>query len=180
MMRWLTLLACCALTILHAEEAYEKITQKEIDAVNYDDAEEDASFVAPLVGNLKHLEGDQLKKFNALLEKLNEWEPGKIDEVGQKVRNFLCLSSLMDVGRGEFEAELPYSIFEKLKTDVPREKLVKAVAWVVLKPKEGKAVTEAKDLDIAKADEEAVRNRTVIYAKKLLGRLVGKLPKKRE
>ena len=74
---------------------------------------------------------------------------------------------------------MPYVIFEKLKREMPREKLTKALAYIILKPDEGKMVLQAPDLGFEEdAPEPDVRERHVIYAKKLLGRLVGKLPPK--
>jgi len=68
---------------------------------------------------------------------------------------------------------------ERLKRDMPKEKLTRALAYIVLKPDEGKLVLKAADLGFEEdAPEADVRERHVIYAKKLLGRLVGKLPPK--
>jgi hypothetical protein len=56
---------------------------------------------------------------------------------------------------------------------------MKACAWVVLKPKEGDVIKTAPDLDIqAEIDEDEIRGRSVVYAKKMLGRLLDKLPPK--
>ena len=162
-----------------AGEPYEAITQEQINSIEYDDAMEDRGFVAPLAADLTHMEGDMKKEFDEWVAKLDDWQPGKVDEIGQRVRNWLCLATLGDVARGMYEAESPYVIFERLKKDIPKDKLIKATAWVILKPGEGKAITTAPDAGIdGEAAEETVRERTVLYAKKLLGRLLGKLPPK--
>jgi len=60
-----------------------------------------------------------------------------------------------------------------------KEKLTKALAYIILKPDDGKLALKAPDLGFEDdAPEADVRERHVIYAKKLLGRLVGKLPPK--
>lgn len=169
----------CALPALRAGEPFEAVTDKEIEAIEYDDAVEDNGFVTPLAENLEHLEGDSKKDFDEFAGKFEDWKPGQEEDLTQKVRNWICLATLSDVAHGQFEREAPYAIFERLKRDIPREKLIKATAWIVLKPDLGTVLTEAPDLGLEGAvDETVVRERAQIYAKKLLGRLLGKLPPK--
>jgi hypothetical protein len=161
------------------KQPWESITDKEIDAITYEDAEIDRGFVTPLAEDLNHLDEESLKRLEEVQAKFDQWLPGKEKEIGQRVRNWMCLATLPDVGRAEFEAELPYVIFEHLKKEVPEQQLKRALAWVILNPKEGKVITDAKALGFeGPVDEDEVRRRSVIYAKKLLGRLVGKLPPK--
>jgi len=160
-------------------EAWEKITDKEIAAITYEDAEVDSGFVTPLAQDLSNLDDDSKKELDQFGEKLDQWVPGQDKDLVQQVRNWMCLCTFADLGRGLFEAEVPYVIFEKLKREMPKEKLTKALACIVLKPDEGKLVLKAADLGFEEdAPEADVRERHVIYAKKLLGRLVGKLPPK--
>jgi hypothetical protein len=163
------------------KEAYELITAKEIASVTYDDATSDNGFICPLAKDLTHIEGDQKKRLDELNDKMDSWEPGQEKKIGQQVRNWIALCTLQDLGHGEFEAEVPYLIFERLKKDIPKEKLTKAVAWIILKPDDGKVILKAADLGFEDdLDEAAVRERSAMYAKKLLGRLEGKLPVKDE
>jgi hypothetical protein len=102
-----------------------------------------------------------------------------VKEVGQQVRNWMCLCTLPDLAQNEFESQIPYLIFERLKKDLPKEKLKKALAWVILKPDDGKVVLKAAGLGFEdEMLETDVRERAAIYAKKLLGRMLGKLPPK--
>ena len=161
------------------KQRWELITDKEIDAITYEDAEIDRGFVTPLAEDLNHLDEESLERLEEIQAKFDQWLPGQENEIGQRVRNFMCLATLPDLGRAEFEAELPYVIFEHLKKEIPERQLKKTLAWVILKPKEGKAILDAKPLGIeGPADEGPVRQRSAIYAKKLLGRLLGKLPPK--
>ena len=65
-----------------------------------------------------------------------------------------------DFIRRLFEAEVPYVVFEKLKREMPKEKLTKALAYIVLKPDEGKLVLKAPDLGFEEdAPEADVRER---------------------
>lgn len=161
------------------KQPWESITDEQIDAITYEDAEIDRGFVTPLAEDLNHLDEESLKRLEELVEKFDDWLPGQEKDIGQRVRNWMCVATFADLGRAEFEAELPYVIFEHLKKEIPEQQLKKALAWVILKPKEGKAVLEAKPLGMeGPVDEGPVRQRSAIYAKKLLGRLVGKLPPK--
>ena len=81
--------------------------------------------------------------------------------------------------QGEFEGETAYVIFERIKKEIPKDDLIKICAWIVLKPEEGKAVTSAADLGYnGEMEEKELRERATVYAMKLLGRLLGKLPVK--
>jgi len=162
-----------------AKDPSEAITQKEIDSINYDNAAVDNGFVTPLAQDLSHLDDDRKLRLDEFTDKFEDFKSGQEKQVGQLVRNWMAVCTYGDLGRSEFEAEVPYVVFEKLKKDIPREKLIKALAWVIVKPKEGTTVTKAPELGIEdELDENEVRARSAIYAKKLLGRLVGKLPPK--
>ena len=160
-------------------EPWETITDKDVASITYDDAQEDSGFVTPLAQDLSNLDDDTKKELNQLADKMDNWVPGQEKDLVQQIRNWMCLCTFADLGRGLFEAEVPYVVFEKLKRDMPKEKLTKALAYIILKPDDGKLVLKAPDLGFEDdAPEADVRERHVIYAKKLLGRLVGKLPPK--
>jgi hypothetical protein len=177
-----TLAIACVILLTAAapeKEPYEAITDKEIASITYEDASIDNGFVTPLAKDLSHLDEDRKKRLDEYENKLDDWEPGKEKKLGQRVRNWMAVTTYADLGRSEFEAEVPYVVFERLRKEIPKDKLIKALAWVILKPQEGKTVTKAPDLGVDEdLDEGEVRARSAIYAKKLLGRLLGKLPPK--
>lgn len=179
---WLSIAAMLLLSLqAGASEPFDSITEKQIEEITYEDAMEDMGFVTPLAPNLEHLQDDRRKNFDELVEKLDKWDAGNDASLAQKVRNWLCLATLGDLSHGEFEGEVPYAIFERLKKDVPKAQLIKAAAWIVLKPDEGKALISAPDLGAeGESNEGLVRERSALYAKKLLGRLLGKLPPKED
>jgi hypothetical protein len=161
------------------DDSYSKITQKDIDGISYEDAEDDSGFITPLAADLDNLDDDSKKRLDEWVAKLNDWPGAKDENVPQRVRNLLHIASLADMVHSEFEGETAYVIFDKLKSEIDKDVLIKACAWIVLKPDEGKAVTKAPELGWEDdAQEDEIRERAQIYAKKLLGRLVGKLPKK--
>lgn len=160
-------------------EPYEWITQKDISAIDFEDVPPDQGFISPLAENLDNLDEIGKKRMDDIQAALDDWAPGLDKSVAQRVRNWMSLCCIPDLGRAEFEAELPYTIFERLKAEVPADKLKKSLAWIILRPNEGKVVTKCVEIDaVDPIEEDLVRERHVFYAKKLLGRLLGKLPPK--
>jgi hypothetical protein len=157
----------------------DAITQKDIDGINYDDAQDDSGFITPLAADLDNLDNDSKKRLDDWTAKLNDWAGAKEENVPQRVRNLLSVCSLADMVHSEFEGETAYVIFEKLKSEIDKDQLIKACAWIVLKPDEGRCITRIPELGWDdEIEEDGIRERVSMYAKKLLGRLVGKLPKK--
>jgi hypothetical protein len=157
----------------------DAITQKDIDAINYDDAQDDSGFITPLAADLDNLDNDSKKRLDDWTAKLNDWAGAKEENVGQRVRNLLSVCSLADMVHSEFEGETAYVVFDKLKSEIDKDQLIKACAWIVLKPEEGRCITRIPELGWDdEIEEDGIRERVSMYAKKLLGRLVGKLPKK--
>jgi hypothetical protein len=161
------------------ENSYKKITQKDIDGITFDDIEDDSGFITPLAADLDNLDNDSKKRLDEWVAKLNDWAGSKEENIPQRVRNLMFICSLADMVHSEFEGETAFVVFDKLKSEIDKDVLIKACAWIVLKPDEGRAITRAPDLGWDDdAEEDALRERAQMYAKKLLGRLVGKLPKK--
>ena len=155
------------------------ITQKQIDAITYEDAEEDTGFITPLAENLDNLDNDSKKRLDDWTAKLNDWPGSKEESIPQRVRNLMHVCALADMIHSEFEGETAFVVFDTLKSEVDKDELIKACAWIVLHPEEGRCITRIPELgwddDV---DEDGIRERSSLYAKKLLGRLLGKLPKK--
>jgi hypothetical protein len=160
-----------------AVPAYEEITEQEIAAISFEDVEVDDGFVLPVAPDLKHLDEADRKRLDEWVSRLEKWNPGRDPDLGQRVRYLMSVAALGDLLRSEFEGEIAHVIFERLRKQVPKAKLVKAAAWVVLRPGEGRVVLSVPALDLeGEVDEDSVRERASLYAKKLLGRLLGKLP----
>jgi hypothetical protein len=161
------------------DNSYNAITQKDIDEIKFDDVEDDTGFITPLAADLDNLDNDSKKRLDDWTAKLSDWAGAKEENVPQRVRNLMSVASLADMIHSEFEGETAYVIFDKLKSEVDKDQLIKACAWMVLKPNEGRCVTRIPELGWdEEVEEDGIRERSSMYAKKLLGRLVGKLPKK--
>ena len=173
----LLLLASASVFPLVAADTYEKVTDEEIKNLTYDDVEEDTGFVCPWATDLTHLDDERKQRLEEWVKKLSDWEPGKVEDVGQLVKNYCCLLSLMDIVHGEWEGEAPIKVYEKLTQEIPVDKLKKAAAWVFLKPDSGTVLSKMSDLDIeADVEPDFVKERAQLYGKKILGRLMNKLP----
>lgn len=154
-------------------------TAAEIAALTYDDVTDDNGFVTPFARDFSNNEEFPERKtdWENFLTRLKAWEPGKDPNVAKRVRNLLCASVLMDIGQGQFEAELPLYVYQLLKREVPQEELVKILAMTLFHPDEGDVDGKADGLDLqVNVGDEQVRERLPILAKKMLGRLLGKLP----
>lgn len=161
------------------QEPYESITEKDIAAIVFDDLPPDQGFISPVAEGLDNLDDVSRKRLEDLQAALDEWGPGMDKSVAQRVRYWMSLCCIPDLGRAEFESELPYTVFERMKAEIPAYKLKKSLAWIILKPNDGKVVNKCVEIDAPDPiDEELIRERHVIFAKKLLGRILGKLPEK--
>jgi hypothetical protein len=173
----LLLLTSCA---MRGAEEYESVTEAQIKTITFEDCEIDNDRVGPVSADVTHLKNEQLQRFEKLVGKLNVSKLNTEKHVGQRVRNLIGTASFVDASRSEFEGEMAYQVFEMLKRDVPKESLIKACAWIALKPEAGSAIRTLPDLGYDfEMDEQMLRDRSTLYARKLLGRLLGKLTVKK-
>src|ERR1051326_6198575 len=54
------------------KEPYESITDKEIAAIDFDDASQDSGFIAPLAQDLSHLDEDSRKRLDEITDKFDK------------------------------------------------------------------------------------------------------------
>jgi hypothetical protein len=93
------------------------------------------------------------------------------------VRAVLNVCSVYDLAADPLEGFVAFEQFQKLQQQIPKERLAQALAWVILNPNDGKVVTSLEGFDIDyQAKEDDVRARSVLYAKKLLLRVLKKRP----
>ena len=157
--------------------AWANLTDEDIARITYDDLPPDTGNVVPVAPSLDHLDDDGKKLIEEFTTRLDTWEPGRAASLEQRVRNVLAVAAIADVLQNEHESDFPVVIFEHLKFDIEEDKLKKILAWIVYHPEGGKVIEEVPELGIeGKVFEEGVRERSEAYARKLLGRLVGKLP----
>lgn len=162
-------------------DSWEKVTEKDADEITYEDAMDDTNIVFPWYPDFERVgdDEDRKKSFEEWKGKLESWDCNREENVGQRVRNFISLMALVDVMQMEWEGETAPIIFERMKKEIPRDQLLKAATFVALKPEVGTVLDKCPDVGIDDGtNEERVRERVGVYAKKVVGRLLGKLPPK--
>lgn len=154
---------------------WQALTASDLDAIEYDDVPGDTEVNTPLAHELDHLDDDGKKRLEDFRTKLEDWTPGKDPNLAQRVRYLLSVAAVADLVQDQEEAEIAYVVFEYMKETIPKPQLEKAVGWVILNPNDDKVVVKIPELGIdGESFEEAVRERSVLYGKKLLIRLLGK------
>ncbi len=133
--------------------------------------------IAPLAEDPDETTAAQLDKMRVALP---SWQPGKVSDPVQRVRNFLYVAAVPDVFQmSELERFIPLVVYERIQEDIPKEDLVKILYWIATHPFDGddKAVDELRPLGLfnGPADMEQTRGRLSVYAVKLLGRITGKI-----
>lgn len=146
----------------------------------FDRLPSDQGIVTPIAPAEEEPDPDTSDHLQYIREMLPSWQPGKISDPVQRVRNILYVAAVPDVLQTPIERFAPYVVFERLQQDMPKDQLIKILYWIALHPTDGND-TAIKDLWALKFTNDAVdpqqtRERAAIYAVKLLGRLLGKLP----
>ncbi len=179
MLSWLAVGLTAAATgrlkiILPANTGYERITDEQMSQITYEDLPGDNELVTRLAPPFKQ-PGDNpfVSEFAA---KTAVWPPGQIAEPGQQVRNLLSVAAIADISADLHEAEIGRVIFDELQAHHGRAQLRGILAWIILAPDDGTVITQATDLGLRRhPPERVVRERSTLYAKKYLGRLLGKI-----
>lgn len=155
---------------------FQTITDSQINSITYDDLADDNGVITPLISSPDDVSPSIRQWMVGFAAKLDEWIPAKEADLLQRTRNLLSLAAVADLAEYQYEGEVPYVVFERLKSQIPPEDLKKILADIILHPGEGSVRTSAVELGIGGEEtEQEVRDRAGQYAKKLLGRLLGKL-----
>src|SRR5687767_8329000 len=63
----------------------DQIAPKEIDAITYEDSEEDTGFITPVAADLDHMDEESKKRLDDWTAKLHDWAGSKEENVPQRV-----------------------------------------------------------------------------------------------
>ena len=152
--------------------AWTSITETQIAEIGFDNLPADDGIVAALAPPT--LDSARSMEF---ARKPAAWPQGKLDEAGQSVRHLVSLAAVADLCTDPREAEIGRLVFRQISSRLEPAVARRALAWIVLNPEDGQVVTKAPELGLFRhPPERLVRQRSVIYAEKYLGRLVGKIP----
>lgn len=143
----------------------------------------DGGIVAPIARPGLDPPAEMLGQIQALSAALPAWEPGKVADPVQRVRNLLYVAAVPDLLQAEIlESYVPLVVFDRLRQDIPKDDLIRILFWVAMHPSGGDdaAANQLGPLGLGNAppDRESVRERVTFYSLKLLGRLIGKIPSK--
>ena len=157
------------------KEPWEALTAADLNAITYEDVLPDEGVVTPVMTNLDPLEDAERDRLDTFEEKLANWPPAKeIDRV-QRVRNLLSACAVPDALEDPLEGAVPIVIFQKLRSSIPEDDLKKILGWIITHPSGGSVLLKIPELGVeGEMFEQRVRERSTLYAKKLLYRLLGK------
>ena len=167
--------------LLPEPASWQQVTAAHIDEIVFQRLPSDAGVVAPIARPDEALEPDLEAELEEVRTRLVTWGPAKVADPVQRVRNVLYVAAVPDVYQMPVERYLPHIVFERLQGDVPKGDLIKILFWVATHPMGGddSAVDDLRSAGLAVSgpgDIEQARERVMLYALKLLGRLTGKIP----
>ncbi len=158
-------------------EPFESLTDAQIDSITYTDLLSDDDTVTPLARTTEGLAGPERQRLTTLINRLDAWPPAQSGSIAQRVRSIVSIASVADLMQDPLEGRIARAIFDRLQGDFDKDQLIHALAWIILKPADGTVITAAPELDLqGPLAEDVVRDRNVMYAKKFLARLLGKIP----
>lgn len=146
------------------------ITEAQMAEIRFDGLPPDTDIVASM--------GPAALESPSCLEaKLAAWAPGRLDDAGQSIRNLVAAAAIADLSADPAERAIARLVFRRIRAAFEPPAARQALAWVILDPDNGTVIRKAPELGLPRhPPERLVRQRSVIYAKKFLGRLLGRLP----
>jgi hypothetical protein len=161
-------------------EPWRTVTLQQIDAdINFSRLPPDDGVVTPIAPPDEQPELELIAELDLIRNRLPVWKPGLVGDPIQRVRNHLFVAIVPDLFQMPIERFVPHIVFERLQATIPKADLIKILYWIAVHPAEGddKALDDLHSLGLGNGpnEPEEVRERTGIYAVKLLGRLLGKI-----
>lgn len=152
--------------------AWTNITEAQIAEITFESLPGDNDIVAALAPAT--LDSAQAKELAA---QLASWPRGRLDDSGQSIRNLVSVAAVADLCADPRESQIGRLVYRQIGKGFAPAIARQALAWIILNPEDGQAVTKAPELGLFRhPPERLVRQRSVIYAEKYLGRLLGKIP----
>ncbi len=157
--------------VLPEPAAWANITEAEIAQIDFSGLPGDSDLVTRMAPP-----GLDSHSANGFAAALARWPAGKREDSGQSVRNLVCVAAIADLCADPREAEIARFVYRQLNLTFEPADLRRALAWIILSPDDGEVITKAPELGLFRhPPQRLVRQRSAIYAKKYLGRLLGKI-----
>jgi ABC-type transport system involved in cytochrome c biogenesis permease component len=158
--------------VLSESAAWANITEAQIAEIAFEGLPTDSDLIAPLAP--PNLDSAQAKELAA---QLASWPRGRLDDSGQSIRNLVSVAAVADLCADPRESQIARLVFRQIQSGFEPAAARQALSWIILSPEDGLAITKAPELGIFRhPPERLVRQRSVIYAEKYLGRMLGKIP----
>jgi hypothetical protein len=157
---------------------WDNVTDEMIGAIRFEGLPPDNGVTNPLAPSATGLPvAEEQERMDQIIAKLQTWPAGHSGNDGQRVRNYLSAASVADYTQDALEGPIARAVFDRLQEDFDKDELIHILAWIITNRDQGTIIDDAPYLDIhGPVNEDTVRERSQIYAQKLLGRLLGKLP----
>jgi hypothetical protein len=161
------------------ELTWREVTAADIDGVAFERLPDDGGFIAPIAAPGQQPDAEIAAQLEQLRALLPEWTPGHVSDPVQRARNYLSAAAVLDVYRIDpLERFVPLVVFERIESSIQPEDLAKVLYFVAVHPDEGSVDAAGRlhelGLPDAPADARLLRNRIMLYAFKMLGRMVRK------
>ena len=161
--------------------SWQAVTPAHIDEIVFPRLPSDAGVVSPIAPLDETIDPDVESDLEEIRSRLVTWGPAGVADPVQRVRNVLYVAAVPDVFQMPLERYVPHIVFERLQADIPKDDLIKVLFWVATHPQGGddSALDDLRSAGLkvnGPGDIDQTRERVMLYALKLLGRLVGKIP----
>jgi hypothetical protein len=154
---------------------WQNVTPAEINRVTFANLPPDSGVVAPVDQDLNHLPLESKSRIAGIGKHLEDWPPASQGDLVQRVRNLLSAAAVFDVLEDPDEGAVGYVILDYTRRQASDADLEKALTYIIDHPAGGTVLTTVPELGIqGTITPEASRERTGMYAAKLLKRIVGK------
>jgi ABC-2 type transport system permease protein len=154
---------------------WQGVTLAQIQAVTFENLPNDEGVVAPIVHGIDDLPAASKNRVAAIRSRLATWPLAQQADPAQRVRNLLSAAAVFDVLEDPDEGAVAYVILEDIRQQIPVSDLERILTYFILNPTSGTVLTSAPALGIhGEITEAAARERSVLYALKLLKRILGK------
>ncbi len=159
---------------LTGAESFDDITNTQIAGITYDLLPDDNGIYTPLGPPLA---GRRLThRMEEFIPRLRTWGPGERADIGESVRHLLSVAAIADITQDNSEREIARAVYELMRERHADDVLARALAWIVLEPEAGTVIRAAPELGLrGAADPRIIRERCAWYARKFLGRVLGKI-----
>ena len=161
--------------------SWQEVTPAHFEEVVFARLPPDTGVVSPIASPDEPLDPDIEAELEEVRSRLPTWRHAQVTDPVQRVRNVLYVAAVPDVFQMPIERYLPHVVFERLQADVPKDDLAKILYWIATHPMGGddSAVDDLRSAGLNLAgpsDIDQARERVMLYALKLLGRVTGKIP----